>query len=56
MLVVRQNTAPAGALNKAVETLYNGKAKMLGCVLNDMDAVAVTAGRAYGSGYGKYGH
>ncbi len=56
MLVVRQNTAPAGALNKAVETLYNGKAKMLGCVLNDMDAVAVTAGRAYGYGYGKYGH
>lgn len=55
LLVVRQNTAHAGALNKAVETLFNGKAKLLGCVLNNVDSVAVTAGRAYGHGYGKYG-
>lgn len=55
LLVVRQNVANATAVNKAVETLDNGNAKLLGCVLNDVEAVAMNTGRGYGYGYGKYG-
>lgn len=58
LLVVRQNIANANAVNKALDTLAGGNAKLLGCVLNDVMSVALTAGRGYGYGYGygKYGH
>ena len=55
LLVVRQNIAYANAVNKAVEALDGGKAKLLGCVLNDVAATAMATGRRYGYGYGKYG-
>lgn len=55
LLVVRQNAANVSALNKAVETLESGNAKLLGCVLNNVDVVALNTGRGYGYGYGKYG-
>ena len=57
LLVVRQNVAHANAVNKAVETLHGGKAKLLGCVVNDVVSLALETGRGYGYGYGygKYG-
>lgn len=57
LLVVRQNIAHANAVNKAVEALDGGKAKLLGCVLNDVISAAMATGRGYGYGYGygKYG-
>ena len=57
LLVVRQNFAHANAVNKAVETLVGGEAKLLGCVLNDVVSSTPTtrSGYGYGYGYGKYG-
>lgn len=60
LLVVRQNVAVAPALNRAVETLSSGKAKLLGCTLNDADTQSFRAVRGYGryryySEYGNYG-
>ena len=57
LLVVRQNCTTAKTLNKSVATLEKGKAKLLGCVLNN----AYSAGRSLGyghyyGGYGRYGH
>ena len=63
LLVARQNTAPTLALNKAIASLENGRAKLLGCVLNNVHSSALTSGLTYGYGsrgrygkYGKYGH
>lgn len=57
LLVVRQNTAAAPALNKAVASLESGKAKLLGCVLNNVYSTSLSSGKGYGyGGYGKYGH
>lgn len=58
LLVVRQNAALAPALNKAIASLERGKAKMLGCVLNNVYEIALFSGQGnggYGYGYGKYG-
>ena len=58
LLVVRQNAALAPALNKAIASLERGKAKMLGCVLNNVYETALFSGQGdggYGYGYGKYG-
>lgn len=57
LLVVRQNFAPTAAINKAVEALNKGKAKLLGCVLNNVYSTGLSAGNSYGSSrYRKYGH
>lgn len=63
VLVVRQNAAAAPALNKAISALEGGKAKLLGCVLNNVYSTALSSGRGYGYGgygryhrYGHYGH
>ena len=58
LMVVRQNVAVAPALNKAISSLQSGKAKMLGCVLNNVYATALSSGQGYGGygSYGKYGH
>lgn len=56
LMVVRQNAALAPALNKAIATLEGGKAKLLGCVLNNVYATVLPVSRGYGYGYGKYGH
>lgn len=59
LLVVRQNTAPVPTINKTIATLDSGKAKLLGCVLNNVYSTRLFSGEAsgYGSGYryGKYG-
>lgn len=58
VLVVRQNMAQAAGINKAIATLKNGKAKLLGCVLNNMYTSGLVSGGygyGYGYGYGKYG-
>ena len=56
VLVVNQNAALAPALNRCAENLQKGKAKLLGCVLNNVYGSFLSAGRGYGSGYGKYGY
>lgn len=53
LLVVRQNVADAKALNKAVAALDGGKAKLLGCVLNNVYSTRTISGRG-GYGYGRY--
>lgn len=55
LLVVRQNAAAAPALNNAVASLDGHKAKMLGCVLNNVYATQLSTGQSYG-GYSKYSH
>lgn len=55
LLVVRQNTAPAGAVNKAVAALDGSSAKLLGCVLNNVYSTSLFSGQGYGYGYG-YGY
>ena len=55
LLVVRQNRVNAADLNRAIGDLQRGKAKMLGCVLNDVFTTAVFSGEGYGVGYGRYG-
>lgn len=56
LLVVRQNVAVAQALNKAIAALDSGKAKMMGCVLNNVYSTRLTSGEnhSYGYGYGRY--
>lgn len=53
LLVVRQNTARAPDLNKAVATLENGRAELIGCVLNNTFSSALVTGQGYGN-YGNY--
>ena len=55
LLVVRQNAAAAPALNNAVASLDGHKAKVLGCVLNNVYATQLSTGQSYG-GYSKYSH
>ena len=57
LLVVRQNIASAEAVNKAVSALEKGKAKLLGCILNNVYSTPISSGQghSYGYGYGKYG-
>ena len=60
LLVVRQNMASAPAVNKAVSALDGGKAKLLGCVVNNVWSsglfTGASRGYGYGYGYGRYGH
>ena len=55
LMVVRQNVAFAPELNNAIGNLEGHRAKMLGCVLNDVHATQLSTGQGYGS-YSKYGH
>lgn len=55
LLVVRQNGAMAGDLNRAIADLQRGKAKLLGCVLNNVYATRFFSGEGYGSAQGRYG-
>ena len=56
LLVVRQNAVRATDLNRAIQDLQRGKAKMLGCVLNNVYATGVFSGVGYGhhGGYSRY--
>lgn len=56
LLVVRQGVAPAPALNKAIAALENRRAKLLGCVLNNVYSSRLTSS-GYGlGGYHKYNY
>lgn len=55
LLVVRQNTANARELSKAIGTLENGRAELIGCVLNNTYSSEMM-GLSGNSGYGGYGH
>jgi capsular exopolysaccharide synthesis family protein len=57
LLVVRQNESPAKRINKAVAALEDGKAQVLGCVLNDVRATFLSSGQGYRyGGYGRYNY
>ena len=60
LMVIRQNAAAAPAINKAIASLDSGKAKLLGCVLNNVYKTSLSlpsAGGAYGYGkYNRYGY
>ena len=55
LLVIRQNGVRATDLNRAIRDLQRGKAKLLGCVLNNVYTTATFSGEGYGVGYGRYG-
>ena len=57
VLVVRQNTTRVPGINKAVAALEGGRAKMLGCVLNNVYSTFLSSGQGYRyGGYGRYSH
>lgn len=55
LLVIRQNGVRATDLNRAIRALQWGKAKLLGCVLNDVYSTSTFSGEGYAVGYGRYG-
>lgn len=55
ILVIRQNGVRTPDLNRAIRDLQRGKAKLLGCVLNNVFTTATFSGEGYGVGYGRYG-
>ena len=57
IMVVRQNVAAVPALNKALTVLDGNRAKLLGCVLNNVYSSRFSSGSygyGYGYGYGRY--
>ena len=56
--MVRQNTCPAKEINAALDTLHMAKAKLLGCVLNNVYSSFLSDQSGYSRGYGydHYGH
>lgn len=54
LLVVRQNISRASAINRAIAELEGGKARFMGCVMNDIYSTVLTSGQGYGR-YGSYG-
>ena len=55
LLVVRQNAINAVDLNRAIGDLQRGKAKLLGCVLNNVFEMGGASGKGLGMGYRNYG-
>lgn len=63
LLLIRQNTATASAVNRGIASLEKCRAKPLGCVLNDVRTTFLSSGQGYRYGsyggynkYGGYGH
>lgn len=57
LLVVRQNVVQASVINHAIADLETGKAKLLGCILNNVYSTFLSSGQGYRYGsYGSYGH
>ena len=54
LLVVRQNAAVAEAVNKAIASLDGGRARLMGCVLNNVYSTRLTSGQNHSYGYGRY--
>ena len=55
LLVIRQNGVQALDANRAIVDLQRGRAKLLGCVVNDVYTTGMMSGEGYGTGYGRYG-
>lgn len=55
LLIVRQNTAPAGTINDVIDEFSDSDAELLGYVLNRADSSRAYGGTRYGYGYG-YGY
>lgn len=56
LLVVRQNVVKTDALNRAIAAMKRGKAKLVGCVLNNVYSSFLSSGQGVRGGhYGKYG-
>lgn len=57
VIVIRQDTVPAPDINDAIDDLSLSRAKVTGCVLNDMKHLSAQSS-IYGYGYGKayYGY
>ena len=55
LLVVRQDTVPAGRLNDAADMLEQCRAELIGCVFNDVRTTALSSD-LYGYGYSRYGY
>ena len=55
LLVIRQNGVYVTDLNRALGDLQRSKAKLLGCVINNVYTARFFSGEGYGTGYGRYG-
>lgn len=62
LLIVRQAAASTRVINKNISILNSGKAKLLGCIVNNVYSSILSSGESYGYGryggysrYGKYG-
>lgn len=55
LLVIRQNMAHTKAINHAAQALDKGRAKLLGCVLNNVFSTSLFSGQGFVYGYGQYG-
>lgn len=55
LLVIRQNGVQATDLNRSINDLHRGRAKLLGCVINNVYSTETFSGEGYGTGYGRYG-
>lgn len=59
LLVIRQNMALASDINRSAAALEGNRAKLLGCVLNNVYATGLSSGQGAGLGgsrYAKYNH
>lgn len=57
LLVIRQNVATVAAINKSAAALEGSRAKLLGCVLNNVYATKLFSGQgAGGNKYSQYSH
>ena len=56
LLIVRQNSAATRMINKNIEILHSGSAKLIGCIVNNVHSSVLSSGEGYGYGrYGSYG-
>jgi len=57
LLVIRQNVATAPAINKSAAILEGSRAKLLGCILNNVYETRLFSGQGAGTGrYSRYSH
>lgn len=55
LLVIRQNGVHVPDINRALGELQRSRAKLLGCVINNVYSSWFLSGEGYGTGYGRYG-
>ena len=54
LLVIRQNMATASEINRTAASLEGNRAKLLGCVLNNVYATRLSSSQGSGNGYSQY--